>query len=236
MRVEIGNHKLNSDKMKTSSADKGKKYFNRLLPNGEVVQRKWFVHSEITNQLYCFVCKLFHNRTQSNSFINGFNDWKHVGNRLNEHEASQRHYECIMKLNLLENGMKHENLVDQASIKIRDNKIFKLNILKRIVEVILFLTNRNLAFRGNSDKLYEFQNGNFLGLIELLAKFDTVLNEHVNSFINKINRKLFLNYTFQNEIICALASKVRKTIIDKTKRAKYYYIILDCTSDISHLE
>ena len=145
--VKIVNHKLNSDKMKTSSADKGKKCFNRLLPNGEIVQRKWLVHSEITNQLYCFVCKLFHNKTQSNSFINSFNDWQHVGDKLKEHKISQRHYKCIMKLNLLENGIKHKNLVDQISIKKRDNKIEKLKFfLKRIVEVIIFLINRNLDF------------------------------------------------------------------------------------------
>ena len=78
-------------KKKTSPADKGKKYFNRLLPNGETVQRERLVHSEITNQLHYFVCKLFDNRTQSNSFINGFNDWKHVGDRLKEHETSQHH-------------------------------------------------------------------------------------------------------------------------------------------------
>ena len=125
--------------MKTSSVDKGKKYFNRLLPNGDIVQKNWLVHSEITNQLYCFVCKLFHNRTQSNSFINGFNDWKHVGDRLKEHKTSQRHCECIMKLNLLENGIRHENLVDHTSIKTRENEIKKLKkVLKRILEVILF--------------------------------------------------------------------------------------------------
>ena len=38
--------------------------------------------------------------------------------------------------------MKHENLVDQTSIKLRDNEIEKLkNVLKRIVEVLLFLTS-----------------------------------------------------------------------------------------------
>lgn len=237
LRIEFLKHKLKSDKINTSSAEKGKKYFYRLLPNGEIVYRKWLIQSEITNKLYCFVCKLFNNRTQSNALMNGLNDWKHVGDRLKEHETSQRHYECIMKMNLLINGMEHENLINQTCIKIQNKEIEKLkNVLKRVVEIILFLTSRNLAFRGNSDKLYEPQNGNFLGLIELLAKFDIVLNEHINSFINKTSRKLLLNHAFQNEIICALASKVRKTLINKIKRAKYYSVILDCTPDISHLE
>lgn len=134
LRVEIVKRKLNSEKMKTSPADKVKKYFNRLSPNGEIVQRKWLVHSEITNQLFCFVCKLFHNRTH------GFNNWNHEGDRLKEHETSQRHYECIMKLNLLENDMKHENLIDQTSMKIIDNEIEKLkNVLKRIVKIWRFV-------------------------------------------------------------------------------------------------
>jgi len=98
---------------------------------------------------------------------------------------------------LLEKGLKNENLIDHQHQKVRDREIQKLkNIFERIIEIILYLTSRNLASRGHSDKLYQSHSGNFLGLIELLAKFDSVLNEHINNFLNKNNTKLLLNHTF----------------------------------------
>ena len=42
-----------------------------------------------------------------------------------------------------------------------------------------YLTKHNLAFCGTHEKLYENSNGNFLGLIEMLAEFDSVIKEHV---------------------------------------------------------
>ncbi|XP_021771502.1 uncharacterized protein LOC110735623 [Chenopodium quinoa] len=42
-----------------------------------------------------------------------------------------------------------------------------------------FLGKNNLAFRGKHERLYQSSNGNFLGLIEMLAEFDPVIIEHV---------------------------------------------------------
>lgn len=55
----------------------------------------------------------------------------------------------------------------------------------RIVEVIKFLAARGLAFRGDDQKLGSKQNGNFLGIIELISKFDPFLAEHLARHGNK---------------------------------------------------
>lgn len=53
------------------------------------------------------------------------------------------------------------------------------NILKRILDVFLCIAEKGLAFFGNNSKIGDIHNGYFLGIIELLSKYDPVLNEHV---------------------------------------------------------
>lgn len=72
-----------------------------------------------------------------------------------------------------------------------DEKTQWVFIMERLIEIVLFLSGHNLSFWGSSDKLNISNNGIFLGLVELLRKFDPVMIEHLRRIINK---EIFIHY------------------------------------------
>lgn len=81
-------------------------------------------------------------------------------------------------------------------------------VLTRIITAMQYLSGHNLAFRGTNAKLYEENNGNFLGLIEMLGKFDPAMQEHVRRIRNKKTHAHYLGPQIQNvnNTICFCAS------------------------------
>ena len=51
-------------------------------------------------------------------------------------------------------------------------------LLHRILQVVLFLGERGLAFRGDSQRIGDPNNGNFLGILELIGQYDKILGDH----------------------------------------------------------
>eukprot|EP00795_Rhopilema_esculentum_P000983 gene983-10755_t len=59
------------------------------------------------------------------------------------------------------------------------------NVTAANLDVVMFLGERGLAFRGDSEKIGDTHNGNFLGILELLARYDPFLQEHIGKTLEK---------------------------------------------------
>ncbi len=68
---------------------------------------------------------------------------------------------------------------DLAQREINRERAHWQAVLARILASVQYLSQNTLAFRGTNAKLYEPNNGNFLGLIEMIAKFDPTIQEHI---------------------------------------------------------
>ena len=167
----------------------------------------------------------------------GINDWKNLSFRLKSHETSNGHMHNMRRWIELERRLEPSLTIDKAMQDlINKDKEHWREVFVRIVSIVSFLCKNNLAFRGNNEKIYEENNGNFLGLIEMIAEFDPVLREHIRRIQEKEIHYHYLSHKIQNEFILMLAGEIKSAIIKRVREAKYFSVILDCTPDISHEE
>lgn len=208
-----------------------KQIFYKKLVNGEVVRRDWAIYSESTGNVFCLYCCLFGNK--QNLFKTGFSMWNKSKERFDEHEQSAVHLDNlkIYTSRVLKQGKIDEELEKQISSR----KEYWVEVLKRIISVIKFLASRELAFRGTDERLGERRNGNYLGLLELLAEYDPLLKDHINRMENLGKGKTsYLSKDICNEVLTVMANRVIEEIIRQIKTNKYFSISVDSTPDITH--
>ena len=83
----------------------------------------------------------------------------------------------------------------------------------------------------------EKDNGNYLGLLELLSQFVPFLAEHIRRYGNKGRGQVsYLSSTICEEFVKLLSDRVKAKIIAEIKKAKNYSISKDSTPDIAHID
>ena len=111
------------------------------------------------------------------------------------------------------------------------------DVLKRIVSTVVFIAERGLAFRGSDENVGSPHNGNYLGILELIAEFDPFLAGHIKEHGNKGKGHVnYLSSTVCEEVIDILGEKVLDEIVSRLKKAKYYSVSVDSTPDESHID
>lgn len=216
-------------------------YFYRVHPGTKKsMLRDWMCYSPSTGDVFCFHCVLF-SASSTSPFTSGFSDWKNAERSISRHETNDTHLNALKSLLLHSranvtgdgHGLINRELVEERQ---RVQKYW-VEVLRRTVSVIGFLGSRGLAFRGEDEIIGSSNNGNFLGILELLSQFDPFLKQHLETRGNPGRGNVsYLSSTICDELISLLADNIRNEIITELKAAKYYSVSVDSTPDISHCD
>ena len=222
------------------------------LANGETISRDWLAWSISKESFFCFCCLLFttnrdNRRPKLCQPLIGFSHktqlhgWKKLVDKIKSHQESELHRKSYIDWKVFLKNRKEATGVDLMLIDQRKAEVQKWrNILKRYLDCLLFLGKQSMALRGSDSTLLGDNKGNFLSLLELLAKYDPLLSNHLED-IKKANQEgkqvtSYLSGTSQNQLLALCGEKVREEILNRRKRSKYFGLICDATPDKSRTE
>ena len=196
-------------------------------------QYEWLTGCENRNKLFCWPCLLFINEKGVWN-KNGFADLNNLHKVVKRHIMSKNHLQAVIKEKVFGKTRIEHALDKQLELSNRQhNELVDKNreILKRLVDIVCFLGQHELGFRGHNETCFAAKRGNFLDLVSLIAKYDVCLKNHIEQstvFRGVSNR-------IQNDLIGAVSTVVLKQIKSEIKQADFIAIILDETTDVSNL-
>ncbi|KAL4141516.1 hypothetical protein QTP88_004145 [Uroleucon formosanum] len=187
--------------------------------------------------MFCFPCFLF--RTISQHHYQWSDPSKGVSNfhkgheKIVKHEQSNEHKIAEREYLILRTRIKNDStVVHNIILAGKKEKEHNRNVLKRLIDLSLFLAKNGLPFRGHRENFsYKTPNqGLFIELVKLVSKYDAVLAKHLAES-NK--NETYLSHMIQNDIIKSMAHETVQLILNEIKLAKYFTIIIDSTIDIN---
>ncbi|KAM3620053.1 uncharacterized protein V6R79_017566 [Siganus canaliculatus] len=107
----------------------------------------------------------------------------------------------------------------------------KTKYIKTIADVLLCTATQNIAQHGQRESEGSDNKGNFLAILELIAKHDPLVKQKMGHSNAK-----YTSHNIQNEILEVLAEMVRKDIVEEVKQSWAFSILVDETKDLKKQE
>lgn len=202
---------------------------------------EWLVYSPSQKGAFCKSCVLFPTRPKGvhgthalvNSAFTKLSKAKGKEGVLDLHKEAHYHNESQIKAKLfLDNYLNPDKRIDtQIDSENRRRSEENKQVLSSIVEVVLLCGRQGLPLRGHRDDSTAdalTNRGNFLAILETMAKKDEILERHLQ--FGKKNQK-YTSKTVQNEIISIASSMIRRNLLECLQQSKYYSVIADEVTD-----
>ncbi|KAL4100994.1 hypothetical protein QTP88_021015 [Uroleucon formosanum] len=242
------------------------KMYYQTLSDFQKVQRKWLSYCSYSKRIFCTTCMTFCPLHENiSNLITGLEvlNSKNVYGTIKKHEQSKTHGEAVSAL--LQANL-NKNIESCININLREihSKEVEFNrlIIKRLIDIIMFIGRQGLAFRGKDEEAYSLEDmtinhGKFLELVLLIKDYDVVLNMHVKYCIELSKKRkaggkkknntlsqthsrgslvIFLSKTFINKIVLVIGNLLQEKIVNELKEAQSFSILVDSTQDVPVLD
>lgn len=243
--VEIGPCQPGYDNVYTFQENESGKcflpsWYKKETKSGLICKRNWLVYSPKSYKMYCFYCFLFRSISQHSYQWSdpkkGVSNFRKGNEKIIKHEKSKEHRIAENEYFLLKNRIFKDNTIQQNMIKIQKSQIeHNRNVLKRLINLSLFLSTNGLPFRGHRENINDEtpNKGLFLELVNLVSKYDAVLAKHL---ADSNRNETYLSHSIQNDILSSMAHETSQIILNEVKLAKYFTIIVDSTIDVGRID
>lgn len=224
----------------------------RYLSRSHLEKHPWLVLSESKQGLFCKYCAIFakekagHNKGVKlgklvKEPLTKFKDLTGNNGDLTTHEQSLYHKNCleVAKDFLKTYRQPQKEVVNQVNAErlrqVRENR----ERLQPIIKTIIFLGRQNIPLRGHRDdgpivEAPVANQGNFKAMLQFRVDAgDKVLEEHLKK---SSSRATYISKTTQNILIECCGDEIRGEILNRIHEAKYWSIMFDETTDLSHKE
>ncbi|XP_004207885.1 uncharacterized protein LOC101235251 [Hydra vulgaris] len=159
------------------------------------------------------------------------------------------------------NNQDFDRFYSTAIKKYNDEVLIRKQILSRVIDIIKHLCKQTLPFRGHRNEgAYSLDNdeenhGNFLALVQLLAKYDPLLASHLSMCQEKSTKRIeklkrqgkagskgrgalvtFLSKTTISKLLTIMKNMMQEQIAMEVSKAKVYSVQVDATQDISAID
>ena len=165
---------------------------------------------------YCFPCRFFTTgtgKTEKTFTLNGFHGWKHDSGKKG---VLQVHDKCAIHRGAMlawEENKHNTSRGTSIAHRLEAGKLQEIqsnrHYLISIVQVLLFCAHQEIALRGHDESEKSANRGNFLELLHLLAKHDSVVMERLTGGPRNAT---YTSPEVQNLLLNITATMVRKKI------------------------
>ena len=159
------------------------------------MQRLWLSYCEEKEALFCNLCIAYGTTTSSNrnpsKFLTSFNLWKHIYQRIDERESSQKHKAYVEAHIRFSSSKTVVDLLTISQTSLHNKQVMqRRQILDRAISIVKKIGKRRTSYSGTGsskavstlrdEKVF---HGIFLETVLLLAKYDNILKCHLENVI-----------------------------------------------------
>lgn len=228
----------------------------RFLRENHFKSYPWLAYSTSKEGLFCKICVLFKESNQGGKHktenlktlvttpLKKFSKLLGKDGFLEVHQNNLYHKYALQRADQFKSTILNPeknilNLVNADRLKkITENR----ERLKPIIQSIIFLGKQNIPLRGHrddgallaNDNHYKMNNeGNFRELLRFRVKSgDKILEQHL---LTTHSKATYISSNVQNQLIDCLKEEIQSEIIKEIKQSRFYSIMFDETTDLSHV-